>query len=329
MAETRSGRGAAGRLIRTAEGSRPQAFGSVDWGLFGFCGVVWGASFYFIAVGVDHFAPAVVAALRLAFGSAVLAVAPAARRRIDRADAPRFWFLGLVWMAIPFLLFPIAEQHVDSSVAGMINAGVPVFAAALAAILLRRLPGRLQSAGLVVGLAGVVIVTLPSAGEGGASAVGVVLLVVAVALYGVAVNLAVPLQQKYGGLTVTLRNQLAALVIVMPLAIWGLFDSTFAWSSLAAVTALGIAGTGLALFAMTTLVGRVGATRGSTVTYTFPIVAIILGVLFRDEVLHPVAIAGTVLVLVGAYLASRAERSSVSEKETTAAGGPGGNAPLT
>ena len=307
MESTRGGRGS---LIRTSEGSNAHAFTGLDWGLFAFCGLVWGASFYFIAVGVDHFAPAVVAALRLLFGSAVLAVAPASRKPIDHADVRRFWFLGLVWMAIPFLLFPIAEQWVDSSVAGMINAGVPVFAAIVAAALLRRLPGRAQSIGLVVGLIGVVIVTLPSLGQGSSSALGVVLLVVAVALYGLAINLAVPLQQKYGGLAVTLRNQLAALVIVTPLAIWGLFDSEFAWSSLGAVAALGIAGTGLALFAMTTLVGRVGATRGSSVTYTFPIVAIVLGVLFRDEELHLIAIVGTVLVIVGAYIVSRAERTA-------------------
>ena len=89
-----------------------------------------------------------------------------------------------------------------------------------------------------------------------------------------------------------------------------MFDSEFAWSSLGAVAALGIAGTGLALFAMTTLVGRVGATRGSAVTYTFPIVAILLGVLFRDEKLHLIAIVGTVLVIVGAYIVSRAERGT-------------------
>lgn len=304
-APTRTG---SGPLIRTAEGSRAQAFGSVDWGLFGFCALVWGASFYFIAVGVDHFAPAVVAGLRLLFGCVVLAVAPAARKRIAREDQPRVWFLGLVWMGIPFLLFPIAEQWVASSVAGMINAGVPVFAAIVAALLLRRLPGRRQSIGLLLGLAGVAIVTIPSAGEGSSSALGVVLLVVAVALYGLAVNLAVPLQQKYGGLSVTLRTQSAALIMVSPVAVWGLFDSEFAWSSFGAVAALGIAGTGLALLSMTILVGRVGATRGSTVTYMFPVVAIILGVLFRDEELHPVALSGAVLVLAGAYLVSRAER---------------------
>ena len=210
-------------------------------------------------------------------------------------------------MAIPFLLFPIAEQWVASSIAGMINAGVPVFAAIVAAVLLRRLPGRRQAVGLVIGLIGVVIVTLPSLGDGRSSVLGVVLLVVAVALYGLSVNLAVPLQQKYGGLAVTLRNQLAALVIVCRSRL-GTVRLRVAWSSLVAVAALGIAGTGLALFAMTTLVGRVGATRGSAVTYTFPIVAIILGVLFRDEKLHLIAIVGTALVIVGAYVVSRAER---------------------
>ena len=295
-------------LISTAEGSRAQAFGALDWGLFSFCGLVWGASFYFIAVGVDHFAPAMVAALRLAFGSAVLAAAPPSRKAIEPADARRFWFLALIWMAIPFTLFPIAEQWVASSVAGMINAGVPVFAALVAAVLLRRLPGRVQAIGLSLGLIGVAIVTLPSAGDGASSALGVILLIIAVALYGLAVNLAVPLQQKYGGLAVTFRTQLAALAMVAPLALWGLRSSTFAWSSLGAVAALGIAGTGLALVAMTTLVGRVGATRGSTTTYVFPIVAILLGVLFRNEDLHSVAVLGTALVIAGAIVASRAER---------------------
>jgi len=229
--------GRSGPLIRTTEGSRAQAFGSVDWGLFAFCATIWGASFFFIAV--DNFSPAVVAGLRLVFGCAVLAVVPTARRGIGREDMPRIWFLGLVWMAIPFLLFPIAEQWVASSVAGMNNAGVPVFAAIVAAALLRRLPGRRQSIGLLLGLCGVAIVTIPSAGEGSSSALGVALLVVAVALYGLAVNLAVPLQQKYGGLPVTLRTQSAALVIVTPFAIVGLVHSTFAWSSFWAVVALG------------------------------------------------------------------------------------------
>ncbi len=74
-----------------------------------------------------------------------------------------------------------------------------------------------------------------------------------------------------------------------------------------AVAALGSFGTGLAFVAMTTLVGRVGATRGSVAIYFLPVVAIALGVIFRDETVAAISLLGTGLVLVGAYLTSRRE----------------------
>lgn len=296
------------RLISTAEGSRAQAFGSVEWGLFAFCTVVWGASFILIAIAVDHFAPPVVAFVRLVFGAAVLAAWPGARRRIDRADRSRIALIAVVWMAVPFLLFPWAEQRVASSVAGMINAGVPIFAASIGAVLLRRAPGRIQLMGLGVGLAGVAFIALPSIGESPSSALGIAALVLAVALYGLALNVVVPLQQRYGGLPVLLQAELMAMAMLVPFALWTLPASSFDWGSLLAAAVLGAAGTGLAFIAMVALVGRTGATRGSSVTYMFPIIAIALGVPLREEPLHVSAIAGTALVLTGAWLVSRRER---------------------
>ena len=55
--------------------------------------------------------------------------------------------LGVVWMAAPLILFPIGQQWIDSSLAGMINGAVPIFAAVTAAILLRRLPASRQLSG--------------------------------------------------------------------------------------------------------------------------------------------------------------------------------------
>src|SRR5436309_1286640 len=111
--------------------------------------------------------------------------------------------------------------------------------------------------------------------------IGLVLL--AVLFYGIAVNLAVPLQQRYGALPVLFRAQLVALVLLAPAALVSLPSSDFALSSALAVMALGFFGTGWAFVAMTTLVGRVGATRGSVAIYFLPVVAIALGVVFRDE----------------------------------------------
>jgi drug/metabolite transporter (DMT)-like permease len=95
--------------------------------------------------------------------------------------------------------------------------------------------------------------------------------------------------------------------MVTPFGLVGIGDSSFAWPSLFAVTAVGLLGTGLAFVLMGTLAGRVGATRASFLTYLIPVVALILGVAFRDELISPIAILGVGLVILGAFLASRRE----------------------
>ena len=294
-------------MISTAQGTHQQAFGPVEWGLLAFIAGVWGSSFLLIAIGVDAFAPGVVTFLRIFFGFVGLSFTRAARTPIEREDWPRIALVGFTWMALPLSLFPIAELYVDSSVAGMINGSVPLFAAVIAAILLRAWPPRRQVTGLLVGFAGVVAISIPSLHGADASPLGVGLLLVAVFFYGLSANLAVPLQQKYGGLSVMWRVQLCALAMTLPYGLASIPASEFAWSSLAAVVVLGFLGTGWAFVAMTNLMGRAGATRGSVAIYVTPVVAIALGVAFRDETVAALALAGMVLVLIGAWLTSRAE----------------------
>jgi drug/metabolite transporter (DMT)-like permease len=74
---------------------------------------------------------------------------------------------------------------------------------------------------------------------------------------------------------------------------------------LLAVATAGVVGTGIAFVIMGTLVGRVGSTRASFITYAIPVVAAALGVVFRGDEVAPVAVAGMVAVIVGAVLASR------------------------
>ena len=71
---------------------------------------------------------------------------------------------------------------------------------------------------------------------------------------------------------------------------------------------LGAVGTGFAFIAAGTLMGRVGATRGSVLAYLIPVVALVLGVVFRDETVAAISLVGLVLVLVGAFLCSRSGR---------------------
>jgi drug/metabolite transporter (DMT)-like permease len=295
------------RLLTTAAGTRSEAFGPVEWGLLAAIASIWGSSFLFIDIGLDAFRPGVVTLARVGLGAVTLLLFPKARRPVDRSDLGRIALLGVVWMGLPLLLFPIAQQWIDSSLAGMLNGAVPLMSAAVATVLLRRLPGTRQLAGLVVGFAGVVAISWPSIQGARTTAVGTILVLVAVSLYGLAANLAVPLQQRYGALPVLLRAQVVALIVVTPFGLLHLPGSSWVWGSVLAMLPLGLLGTGLAFVAMTVLVGRAGAARGSVSIYFVPVVAILLGVLFRDERVVPLALVGTSLVLMGAWLTSRRE----------------------
>jgi drug/metabolite transporter (DMT)-like permease len=259
-----------GRFINTAPGTRTEAFGPLEWGLLASTSLMWGSSFLWIAEGLEAFPPAVVTLARLAFGALTLAFIPATRRPVDRTDLPRIALLGLVWMAIPMTLFPIAQQSVDSSIAGMVNGGTPLFAALVAVVLLRRRPGPAQLAGILVGFGGVVLITVPSASGAGGSLTGVLLIVLATAMYGLAVNLSVPLAQRYGSLPVLLRAQVVALIAVAPFGVMDLGEATWSWSAASAMVVLGALSTGLAFVAMTELAKRVGATRASVGIYFIP-----------------------------------------------------------
>ena len=293
------------RLFETHGGTHASAFGATEWLLLAAIALIWGASFFFIDVALDAFAPGVIAAGRVGLGVLALACVPAARRPVPRADLPRVALLGFVWMGIPLMLFPVAQQWIDSSVAGMLNAAVPLAAAAWASALLGRLPRRNQAIGLVLGFAGIVAISLPELRGAQASPLGIALVLLAVVLYGLSQNLAVPLQQRHGAAPVLLRALLVALVVLAPFALLGLRDSHWAWVPALAMLPLGLLGTGLAYVLMTTLVGRVGAARGSVAIYFVPIVAIGLGVAFLGERVAGMAVVGTALVLAGAWLTSR------------------------
>jgi drug/metabolite transporter (DMT)-like permease len=98
-------------------------------------------------------------------------------------------------------------------------------------------------------------------------------------------------------------------VATLPFGLAGLPGSRWSWPAALAMVVLGVFGTGLAYIASSTLLGRVGSTRGPVQIYFIPVVALVLGVVFRDEAVTLAALAGIALILVGAWLTSRRERS--------------------
>lgn len=283
------------------------AFAPFDWALFVAVGSIWGASFLFIAIGLDHFHPGLITWARVSLGAATLAILPASRQRIDPEDRGTVMLLSLVWVGVPFTLFPLAEEHINSAVTGVLNGAVPFFTGVIAWRFFGRPPRGPQRIGIGVGFAGIALVGIGSSAEGGTAVVGVLMVLVATLFYGLATNLAGPVSQKYGSVVVMARMLAWASVWTAPFGLWGLARSEFDWGSAAATGVLGVLGTGLAFALMGTLVGRVGGPRASFITYLVPVVSLILGAAFRDDVVQPIALAGVVLVIGGAVLASRAE----------------------
>ena len=294
--------------LSTADGSRRHAYGAFEWSLLGATALIWGSSFVFVAEALESFRPPVITASRLVLGFAVLVSFAPARRPIDRSDWPTVAFLGVIWMAIPLLLIPTAQQWIASSIAAMINGSVPLFAALLAAIMLRKAPGRIQLVGLAVGFTGVFLISLRG-DSNGTQFGGVVLMLIASLLEGLAMNIAVPLQQRYGALPVLLRSVGVAAIVTIPIAIAMAPTEPVQLSSVAAVTSLGLLGTGIAYIAMATLVGRMGATRGAVAIYLMPVVALVFGVVLRNETVTTAGGLGIALILLGAWLTTRRDAS--------------------
>ena len=235
------------------------AFSPTDWAVFTAIAGIWGASFLFIAIGLDSLHPGMITLLRVGLGAAILNALPGGRIHIEPDDRPRMLAVSIVWVGIPFTLFPLAEQHINSAVTGLLNGATPMFTAIFAALFFGRRTTGAQLAGVGVGFVGIVLISAPSLGEGSTQATGVGLVLLATLCYGMATNLIVPLQVRYGSRGVMGRMLALATIWTLPFGLVGLWDSRFELGPIAAVCVLGLVGTGLAFLLMGTLVGRVGA----------------------------------------------------------------------
>jgi drug/metabolite transporter (DMT)-like permease len=300
------GRTSRARLLTTAHGTHGGAYTAEDWGLMVSVALMWGSANFLIAEALDDLEPGLVTLLRVGIGFLTLAAMRRARHvHIEREDWPRVAVVGVTWIALPFTLFPIAQQWIDSSLAGILIGALPLFTAALASVLLRRRPNRMQTTGLAIGLVGVVLVGVPALGEEESTALGVVLVLLAVMSYAVAVNVSVPLQQRYGSVPLMTRALGIATVLVIPYGLAGIGSSELGGQSLLSVVILGVFPSGLAFLAFTTLTGRVGATRGAVANYFVPVVALVLGAAIRDEHVEALSIVGAALVIAGAVVVTR------------------------
>lgn len=283
-------------------------FETQDWALFFGISLIWGASFLLMAEALEAFTPGMVTLGRVGLGAFVLwLIRLAARRgqRIEQADRLIVGLLGVVWVAVPFTLFPLAQQWVNSAVTGLLNGATPVLVAVVSVFFVRVKPKGIQLVGLALGFAGILLISLGSAVEGSSQARGVLLILLATFCYGFAFNMASPLQAKYGGIVLMSNVLSVAAVLTVPYAMYDLGSNSWQTTSVLALVAVGCVGTGLAYWIMASLVGRVGSIRSSFITYLIPVVSLVLGILVRDDTVTGLALVGTPITIAGAFLASR------------------------
>jgi drug/metabolite transporter (DMT)-like permease len=279
----------------------------MDWILLIVPGVIWGASFLFIAEGLEAMGPNGVTFTRILVGFLTLALVPGSRRAIRRDDWVGTALVGVLWMAFPLSMFPYAERHVSSALTGMLNGAVPLFIAIVAAGMARRWPSRGIAIGLAVGLAGAVLMGLPTLGQGRSTALGVLMILAALVSYGFALNIARPVQLRNGALPVIWRAQAIALALTAPLGVPAVLRAHWSPGPLFSLLALGAFGTGVAYVLTVMAAGRVGATKASATAFLIPPVALLLGVLVRGEHVAPLSVVGGAVCLVGAWLMRRAQ----------------------
>ena len=264
-------------------------------------GVIWGASFLFIAEGLAAVEPNGVTFTRLAIGFLTLSLFPSARRPVARTDWAGTAALGVLWFAFPLSMFPFAEQHVSSALTGMLNGATPLFVAAVAGMIAHRIPDRGTLAGLMIGFGGAVVMAIPALG-GASSAFGVLLIVAALASYGIALNVARPLQQRNGAIPVIWRALGVALILTAPLGLPAMLEGNWTLRPALAMLGLGAGGTAIATILTATAAGRMGATKASISAFLIPVVALILGVVIRHEHVTALSLVGAAICLSGAFI---------------------------
>ena len=304
-----------GRQINPGLISEENTFEKRDWLLLLTAAGIWGSSFLFMDVALESEHPGLITWLRPTLGLFALIWFPSSRRPVEPADRGSIVLLGITWVAFPFTMFPLAQQWIDSSITGMLNGVMPIMTLIIGTLGFGVLIKKVQILGIFVGIVGISFIGLPTVSGGGTNALGVLFVVLAVTSYGVGVNIAGPLQRKYGSLAVLSKVLIVASVLTMPFGVYGITESAWSMKAFGANLAVGLGGTGIAYAAATTLIGRVGAVRASIVTYLIPVVAALLGVFVLDEKLSFWELFGVAILIGGAWLTTRTEIKSLSKSD--------------
>jgi drug/metabolite transporter (DMT)-like permease len=284
----------------------------------GLLSAVWGASYLFIKVALDDGVdPRFVVWSRILLAALVLV--PIALRW-GGADALRgrfapILFMAVVHVSIPFLLITYGEQHIASSLTGILVSAAPIFTVLLAVRFDdEERPRGIAAGGVVLGILGVVLLFgVDLSGDSAAIAGG---LMVLLAAFGYAVG-GLYLKARLTGVppvASAAATMVVSAVLLAPLALFALPSELPSGKAVASLAALGAGGTGVAFIIFYTLIATVGPGRASLVAYIAPAFAVVYGVWLLSEPLTAGVVLGLVAILTGSWIAAEGRLPGQSKR---------------
>lgn len=272
----------------------------------------WGLSFFFIAVSLESFSAVGVAVLRNLLGALALVIwSLLTKQKFVREK--KIWLkmlaLGFLLNAFPGLMFALAEQLLDSSLAGILNATTPLFSVLFITLVFRsETITKSQVAGLILGFLGVLVLFGNLSFSGSNVPLGIVLILMATLGYG----FSFPFMRKYlantgySSTSLATAQLLASVVLLSPLALTQpLVHGTVSINSALAVFVLGSLGTGFAYVWNFRVTSIVGSAIASTVTYLSPVVAVIAGWALLHEAIQLSTLLGAAIILFSAAIVQK------------------------
>jgi drug/metabolite transporter (DMT)-like permease len=278
-------------------------------------GCTWGASFLFIKVLVDEISPIEVVAGRLVLGTIAVGGFMLWRRMPLSWNRPllaQMVVIAALGNILPFGLIAWGEEHIDSGLASVFNATVPIFAAVFGAMLLPE--ERFTAArgwGLALGFLGIIVLT----GEDvldvtDSSVLGSLAVVTAAACYGISSTFTRTLLREHDPVSLSILQLAMGTLMAIPLLFLLGGAPSYGSMSLEAtlsLLALGLLGTGFGYIAYVWLIEHTGSVRASLVTYIVPVVALVLGWAVLDESIGWNTLAGAALIIVGVMTVARGQ----------------------
>lgn len=272
----------------------------------------WGLSFYFIAVSLESFSAVGVAVLRNLFGAiALVGWSLVTKQKFVREKAIwlKMLLLGFVLNAFPGLMFALAEQLLDSSLAGILNATTPLFSVLFITLVFRsETITKSQVAGLILGFLGVLVLFGNLSFNGSNVPLGIALILMATLGYG----FSFPFMRRYlantgySSTSLATAQLLASVALLSPLAATQpLIHSPITLNSALSIFVLGALGTGFAYVWNFRVTSIVGSAIASTVTYLSPLVAVIAGWALLNESIQLSTLLGAAIILLSAAIVQK------------------------